>query len=56
MSPPYGGTFPNGDPFKPDLQSAEFFDEMESLGFDFVLSEEDTGTGDHIHRNDSATE
>jgi len=56
VSPPYSGTFPNGDPFKPDPQSAEFFDEMESLGFDFVLSEEDTGTGDHIHRNGSATE
>lgn len=56
VSPPFPGTFPNGDEFKPDAQSAEFFNEMISLGFDFILSEEDTGTGDTIHRNGSATE
>jgi len=56
VSPPYDGAFPGGDPFRPDPQSAEFFDEMELLGFDFVLSEEDTGTGENIHRNGSVTE
>lgn len=56
VSPPYAGFFPDGTPFNPDDQSAEFFDEMVALGFDYVLSEEDTGTGDTIHRNGSSTE
>ena len=56
VSPPYSGTFANGDPFKPDTQSSEFFDEMKNNGFSYVLSEEDTGTGDTIHKNGSATE
>lgn len=29
---------------------------MRELGFDYVISEEDTGTGDKIHRNGSSTE
>lgn len=56
VSPPYPGTFPDGSPLKPDSESAEFFDEMKTLGFEFVISQEDTGTGDKIHRNGSATE
>lgn len=56
VSPPYAGTFPDGNPFNPDPESEEFFEEMAVLGFDYILSEEDTGTGDNIHRNGSATE
>jgi hypothetical protein len=56
VSPPFPGSFPNGDPFNPDPQSAEFFDAMAVHGFEFVLSPEDTGTGDNIHINGSTTE
>jgi len=56
VSPPYAGNFPDGTPLKPDAESAEFFDEMIALGFQYSLSEEDTGTGDTIHKNGSATE
>lgn len=56
VSPPFAGRFPDGSPWKPDAESAEFFAEMERLGFSYVLSEEDTGTGDKIHRNGSSTE
>ena len=56
VAPPYEGTFPNGTPFRPDSEATEFFDEMKSLGFEYVLSEEDTGTGDKNHYNSSATE
>lgn len=56
VAPPYPGTFPDNTPFKPDAESAEFFDEMKSLGFKYSLSEEDTGTGDRNHINSFATE
>ena len=56
VSPPYAGTFPDGAPLKPDAESAEFFDAMRSHGFQYVISEEDTGSGDKIHRNGSSTE
>ena len=45
VSPPFAGTFPDGTAFKPDPESAAFFEAMEPLGFKFVLSAEDTGTG-----------
>ena len=56
VSPPYVGFFPEGSPFKPDAESAAFFDLMQAAGFSYHLSEEDTGTGDNIHRNGSSTE
>ena len=56
VAPPYPGDFPDGDPFKPDPQAAEFFDAMTDLGFAYVLSEEDTGTGPANRKNNSATE
>jgi len=56
VAPPFPGTFPDGEPFKPDPESAAFFNEMAAKGFSFVLSEEDTGTGNTIHLNSSATE
>jgi endonuclease/exonuclease/phosphatase family metal-dependent hydrolase len=56
VSPPYPGVFPDGTPLKPDSESAEFFDAMLGHGFQYVISEEDTGSGDSIHRNGSSTE
>ena len=56
VSPPYTGVFADSSDFKPDAESAEFFDEMINNGFQYVLSEEDTGTGDRNHLNSSATE
>jgi len=56
VAPPYPGTFPNGEAFRPDPESKRFFDAMRALGFDYVLSEEDTGTGDTIHSNGTNTE
>lgn len=56
LAPPFAGTFPDGTPFKPDPESARFFEAMTSRGFDFVLSEEDTGTGNRLHVNGSSTE
>lgn len=56
VSPPFDGEFPDGTAFRPDPESAGFFQAMEAQGFDFVLSPEDTGSGERIHRNGSATE
>lgn len=56
VAPPFPGTFPNGKAFKPDAEARAFFDAMIARGFEFVLSEEDTGTKDKIHVNSSATE
>ncbi len=56
VSPPFSGMYPNGDPFIPDPQSAEFFDAMATHGFEYILSPEDIGTGNTIHRNGSDTQ
>ena len=56
VAPPYPGTFPDGTAFNPDVEVQAFFDLMRATGFDFILSEEDTGTGDSNHNNGSATE
>ncbi|SHJ18679.1 Endonuclease/Exonuclease/phosphatase family protein [Malonomonas rubra DSM 5091] len=56
VAPPYPGIYPDGEPYKADIEAARFFDEMKSRGFEYVLSEEDTGTGSKIHKNSSATE
>lgn len=56
VAPPYAGTFPNGDPYKPDPEAARFFDLMKARGFSYVLSEEDTGSTPIMHVNGTATE
>ncbi len=56
VAPPVVGMYPDGSPYKADNESAGFFNEMSGHGFDYVLSEEDTGTGDVIHKASSATE
>jgi len=56
VAPPYAMDFPDGTPVKPDAEAAEFFNEMATHGFSYLLSEEDTGTNDKIHINTTATE
>ncbi|MBI4924124.1 MAG: endonuclease/exonuclease/phosphatase family protein [Devosia nanyangense] len=56
LAPPYAGHFPNGSSFVPDPDATAFFDAMQTEGFEYVLSEEDTGPGPTIHLNSSATE
>ncbi|CCH49347.1 endonuclease/exonuclease/phosphatase family protein [Pseudodesulfovibrio piezophilus] len=56
VAPPIAGKYPDGTPFKADKEAKGFFDIMGMHGFSFKLSEEDTGTGDEIHKNSSATE
>ena len=56
VAPPDDGTYPDGETYTEDAEADAFFDEMESLGFDWTLSSEDTGTGDEIHKANTATE
>lgn len=56
VAPPFEGTFPDGTPFRPDPEAAAFFEVMRGHGFEFVLSDEDTGPGDRNHLNSTATE
>jgi hypothetical protein len=56
VAPPSPGVFPDGKVRKADAEAKEFFDAMEALGFSYLLSEEDTGSGAKIHLNSSATE
>lgn len=56
VAPPYAGRFPDGSAFVPDAEAAAFFNEMQARGFNYVLSEEDTGAGDRRHDNGPATE
>lgn len=56
VAPPYVGDFPDGTHFKPDQQSAEFFDDMQARGFKYVLSSEDTGKSKTNHTNATSTE
>lgn len=56
VAPPYEGTFPDGRPYRPDEESAAFFDAMQDEGFAYVLSPEDTGTGESNNKNSAQTE
>ena len=56
VAPPKTGNYPDGTPFKADKEAKGFFDAMGMHGFSYTLSEEDTGTGEEIHKNSSATE
>ncbi len=56
VAPPYDGVYPDGQSYTGDKEAAEFFDAMQSHGFSYLLSEEDTGTGDKIHKKSSSTE
>lgn len=56
VAPPIAGTYPDGSPYKADKEAKEFTDAMAAHGFSFVLSPEDTGTGDRIHTGGTGTE
>ena len=43
VAPPVNGVYPNGLAYKQDLESASFLKEMTKRGFQYWLSEEDTG-------------
>jgi len=55
-APPASGTYPDNTAYTSDAEAKEFFDEMEALGFEYELSEEDTGTNDDIHTITPSTE
>ncbi|MFK5913041.1 MAG: YHYH domain-containing protein [Woeseiaceae bacterium] len=56
VAPPFAGKFPDSTNYKPDIEAQQFFDVMTAKEFDFILSEEDTGSNDKIHINSAATE
>ncbi|MCP4599820.1 MAG: hypothetical protein GY847_04645 [Proteobacteria bacterium] len=56
VAPPTDGTYPDGEAYTADEEARAFVDEMSDQGFVYVLSEEDTGTGDTIHKKTSSTE
>lgn len=56
VAPPFNGRYPDGTTFDADEDSVEFFQVMSDNGFDFVLSEEDTGTNPEIHTAGAGTE
>lgn len=56
VAPPSDGTYPDGEKYTHDPEAKQFFDAMHSLGFESILSNEDTGTRDEIHKKTSATE
>src|SRR5215218_5480581 len=55
VAPPHPGHFSDGSPFVPDPEARAFFDAMKAKHFDYVLSDEDTGTGPVNHLNSAAT-
>ena len=56
VAPPKAGQYPNGIPYSADEEAKAFFDAMESQGFRYQLSEEDSGRNDEIHSATSSTE
>jgi len=56
VAPPKNGTYPDNNTYEKDAEAAEFFDEMETRGFKYILSEEDTGSSKKIHKATTATE
>lgn len=56
VAPPIAGTYPDGTAYKADPEAKAFADAMTANGFEFVLSPEDTGTGDKNHTGSTGTE
>lgn len=56
VAPPAHGIYPDGTTYEADPEAVQFIQAMEELGYRWVYSEEDTGTGDKIHLASSATE
>lgn len=55
VSPPVNVSVP-GKIIPADSESRAFFNAMTAEGYSYILSPEDTGTGDTIHTNSAATE
>ncbi|MEQ8880882.1 MAG: hypothetical protein RLQ12_14670 [Cyclobacteriaceae bacterium] len=56
VSPPTDGHYPDGTSYDADPEAKAFIDAMVSHGFEYRLSEEDSGTNEDIHSNSSSTE
>lgn len=56
VSPPVDGIYPDNTNYTADVESIAFVDQMTANGFEYKLSEEDTGPGEEIHIQTSATE
>jgi hypothetical protein len=56
VAPPYPLSFQDGTPATADDEARAFFEEMNSNGFKYWLSEEDTGPGAENHKNTTGTE
>ena len=56
VAPPTDGTYPDAEPYTADAEASAFFEAMKAHGFEYMLSEEDTGTNDEIHKSTSSTE
>ncbi|MBB6481516.1 hypothetical protein [Spirochaeta isovalerica] len=56
VSAPYYGVYPDGEEYTGDEDAQIFFFLMTENGFSYVISEEDTGTIDVIHKKTSSTE
>ncbi|HLF33882.1 MAG TPA: hypothetical protein VI583_06580 [Cyclobacteriaceae bacterium] len=56
VAPPVDGLFPDGTSYQADPESGKFTQAMKDRGFRFLLSQEDTGTGNNNHSNGTATE
>lgn len=56
VAPPIPVQTTTGETIKADSEATAFFQAMHDYGYEYILSDEDTGTGDKIHVNSSATE
>ena len=56
VAPPFDGVYPDETAFTGDNEAALFFNAMTDHGFAYLLSEEDTGTGEKIHQKSTSTE
>ena len=56
VAPPVDGIYPDSEEYTADPEAEAFFQSMSDNGYEYVMSEEDTGPGDEIHKASSATE
>jgi hypothetical protein len=56
IAPPFPMRYPDGAGARPSPLTAAFFEAMRDFGFHYALSDEDTGPGERLHRNDDSTQ
>ncbi len=56
VAPPHPVKVTDTKTIKADKEVTAFFDAMRAEGYEYILSSEDSGTGDKIHTNSAATE